>query len=41
MWVGGNLNIINQWGEPQNGGTKFLKLSGGKKKGTMSVLKEK
>ena len=27
---GGNLNIINQQGEPQKGGTKFLKFSRGK-----------
>ena len=31
MW--GNLNIINQWGEPRGkGGTKFLEFSGGKQK---------
>ena len=32
---GGNLNIVNQWGEPQKGGggTKFVKFSGGKQKG--------
>ena len=26
----GNLNIINQWGEPQKGGTKFWHFFGGK-----------
>ena len=26
---GGNLNIINQWGEPQKGGTKFWNFNGG------------
>ena len=31
----GNLNITNQWGEPEKTGgegTKFLKFSGGKEK---------
>ena len=27
--MGGNLNIINQWGEPQKGGTKFWNFKGG------------
>ena len=32
--MGGNLNIINQWGKPQNvGGTKFSNSGGGKQKG--------
>ena len=32
--MGGNLNIINQWGKPQKGGGgKFLKFSGGKQGG--------
>ena len=31
---GGDLNTINQWREPQKGGgTKFLKFSGGSKRG--------
>ena len=38
--MGGNLNIINHWGEPQKGGggAKFLKLSGGKQKGGIMIF---
>ena len=32
-WVGGNLNIINQWGNhKKGGGDKFFKFSGGEQK---------
>ena len=38
--MGGNLNTINQWEEPQKGGwgTEFLKFSGGKQKGGTSIF---
>ena len=35
---GGNLNIINQQGEPQKGGTKFLKFSRGKQNGWDTIF---
>ena len=31
--MGGNLNIINQWGEPQKGGSQILKFQWGEEKG--------
>ena len=34
----GNLHIINQWGEPQKGGTKFWNFSVGSKRGGTRFL---
>ena len=36
MWGGGNLNIINQWGDPQKKGEPNCEISvGGSKAGDM------
>ena len=34
----GNLNIINQWGEPQKGGTKFWNFRVGEAKGGNTIF---
>ena len=42
FWVGGNLNIINQWGEPQKEeGNQIFKVQwggGGEQKGGITIF---
>ena len=36
--MAGNLNIINQWGEPQKGGNQIFKVQWGKQKWGIKVF---
>ena len=36
--MGGNLNLINQKGEPKKGRSKLLKFSRGKQKGGIKIF---